>query len=85
MKWNKLDDRQIQIEFDNGVKLLMIDKKPLAALITRNNQPFIIKTHQELDDTVDRLLKTWVSHQPVTSAIVPQGVLNRLLDNEGKL
>jgi hypothetical protein len=34
---------------------------------------------------VEHLLKEWVSHQPVTSAIVAQTVLNRLLDNEGKL
>jgi hypothetical protein len=85
MKWNKIDQRQVEILFDNGVKMLMIDQKPVAALVMRNNQPIVIRAGHNADDTVEHLLKEWVSHQPVTSAIVAQTVLNRLLDNEGKL
>lgn len=85
MKWNKIDQRQVEIFFDNGVKLLMIDQIPRAAMVMKNNKPIIIRTNQENDLVTENLLKTWVSHQPVTSAIVAQAVLNRLLDNEGKL
>jgi len=86
MKWEKLDDSQIEVTFDNGVKMLMIGKKPLAALITRkDSSPMVIRSNQELDQTTAHQLAEWVSHQPVTSAIVAQGVLNRLLDNEGKI
>jgi len=86
MKWQKLDDSQIEVTFDNGVKMLMIGKKPLAALVNRKDTtPMVLRTNQELDQTTAHKLAEWVSHQPVTSAIVAQGVLTRLLDNEGKL
>jgi hypothetical protein len=85
MKWNKIDNRQVEILFDNNVKMLMIDQKPVAAIVVRNNQPIVIRAGQSADDSIEHLLKEWVSHQPVTSAIVAQAVLNRLLDNEGKL
>jgi hypothetical protein len=86
MKWQKLDDSQIEITFDNGVKMLMIGKKPLAALVNRKDtSPVVIRTNQELDITTSHQLAEWISHQPVTSAIVAQSVLNKLLDNEGKL
>lgn len=83
MKWTKIDSRQVEILFDNGVRMLMIDQKPMAALVMRNNQPILIRTNQ--DSEIEHFLKSWVSHQPVISAIVAQAVLTRLLDNEGKL
>jgi len=85
MKWTKIDSRQVEILFDNNVRMLMIDQKPLAALVMRNNQPVLIRTNQDLDSEIEHFLKSWVSHQPVISAIVAQAVLTRLLDNEGKL
>lgn len=57
MKWNKIDNRQVEILFDNNVKMLMIDQKPVAAIVVRNNQPIVIRAGQSADDSIEHLLK----------------------------
>lgn len=86
MKWERTGDRTHELIFDNHVRMLLIDGKPCAALVNRvNASQVVIRSQNKYTDDVEQILKEWVSHQPVTSAIVPQSTLDRLLDQEGKL
>ena len=86
MQWQRTGDRTHELVFTNQVRMLLVDGKPCAALVTRvNSSPVVIRSQRSHPDDVESIISTWVKHQPVTSAIVPQSTLDRLLDQEGKL
>ncbi len=86
MKWERIGERTHEIVFDNDVKMLLIDSKPFAALVNRiNASQVVIRSQRQHDQDIERIITEWVSHQPVTSAIVPQATLDKLLDKEGKI
>jgi hypothetical protein len=86
MKWERTSERTHELVFDNQVRMLLVDGKPCAALVTRvNSSPVVIRSQRSYPDDIEHIINSWVNHQPVTSAIVPQSTLDRLLDQEGKL
>ena len=86
MKWEKTGDRTVEVVFDNGVKMLLVDTKPCAAVVPRNKETnIVIRSQRFYPEDVERLISQWVDHQPVISAIVPQATLQQLWEKEGQL
>lgn len=86
MQWQRTGDRTHELVFTNQVRMLLVDGKPCAAVVNRVNAgPVVIRSQRSYPEDIEAIISEWVNHQPVTSAIVAQSVLDRLLDQEGKL
>ena len=86
MQWQRTGDRTHELVFTNQVRMLLVDGKPCAAVVNRVNAgPVVIRSQRTHPEDIESMISAWVDHQPVTSAIVAQSVLDRLLDQEGKL
>jgi hypothetical protein len=86
MQWQRTGERTHELTFTNQVRMLLVDSKPCAAIVNRVNAgPVVIRSQRSHPEDIETIISAWVNHQPVTSAIVAQSVLDRLLDQEGKL
>lgn len=86
MKWEKIGDRTVEVFFDNGVRMLLIDSKPCAAVVPRTTDTnVVIRSQRFHPDDIEHLISEWVNHQPVISAFVPQATLQHLWEQEGRL
>lgn len=85
MKWQQISKRQLEITFESGTKVLMIDRLPTAAIVQRPNTPTqVLQTRRLLDEEAKKLINMWCGNQPSRVILVNDEDINRIVAEEDK-
>lgn len=85
MKWNQRSKRELELIFESGTTVLMIDRKPAAAKIPQSETVTqVITTKRQLDAESKRLLDMWLGNQPTRMTMVTDDIIENIIESESK-
>ena len=85
MKWNQRSKREVELIFESGTTVLMIDRKPAAAKIPQSATiTQVITTKRQLDADSKRLIDMWLDNQPTRVIMVTDDIIENIIETESK-
>jgi len=83
MKWKNLNERELEITFDSGTKVLAFDKKPVAAMVILPDGSEKVLQSSKITDPADKqLINVWFGSQPKTIKLVDPLTFDVLIARE---
>lgn len=83
MKWNHRSQRELEILFDTGSRVLHLDRQAVAAeLCLSNGTSRYLRTARPLNATDLRLIDIWFGSQPRMIQSVPDSAFDEIVNKE---
>lgn len=83
MKWNQITKRELEILFESGTSVYMIDRRPTAAKIQLTPSTLkIVATRRELDSEAKRMLDLWLGSNPTRVVLVNDSDIDSIISHE---
>jgi hypothetical protein len=85
MKWTNLNQREIELSFDSGTRILIMDRRNVAAhVVLPNKQQMYIKTSKPLDTSDHHRIMVWWGSQPQVVRLVSDDVFEQIIQRENQ-
>jgi len=85
MKWHNLSDREIELVFDSGTRILILDRRNVAAEVVLPNQHRIyVKTTRPLTTADQHRVQVWWGSQPHMIKPVSDDVFENIIKKENQ-
>ena len=84
MKWQQLNNRELEIWFDTGTKVYYLDRKPTAVKVVTNFTTTVACTKRTLSDDDRRLVNHWMDCEPNLIRYITDEQLDHIVNNEDK-
>lgn len=83
MKWNQISKRELEILFESGTQVYMVDRKPTAAKIILNpSTTKIVASRRTLDSEAKRMLDLWLGSNPTRVILVNDSDIEAIITHE---
>lgn len=85
MKWQNLGDREIELAFDSGTRILIMDRRNVAAeVVLPNQQRVYLKTSHPLPPADQHRIMVWWGSQPHMIKPVSDDVFEQIIQRENQ-
>ena len=85
MKWQNLGEREIELTFDSGTRILIMDRRNVAAeVVLPNQQRMYVKTSHPLTAADQHRVMVWWGSQPHVIKPVSDDVFEQIIQRENQ-
>jgi hypothetical protein len=85
MKWQNLNEREIELSFDSGTRILIVDRRNVAAeVVLPNQQRVYLKTSYPMSPADQHRIMVWWGSQPHTIKSVSNDVFEQIIKKENQ-
>lgn len=83
MKWHNLSDREVELSFDSGTRILIMDRRNVAAeIVMPKGQRVYVQTARPISQSDRHRVMTWWGSQPRTVRTVDDAVFEQIISKE---
>ena len=85
MKWQNLSDREIELAFDSGTRILIMDRHTVAAeVVLPIQQRMYVKTSHPMSPADQHRIMVWWGSQPHMIKAVSDDVFEQIIRRENQ-